>query len=106
VNVGASYDLPLRNGDVRFAVNYDYVDKVDFRPGTPTESSVTQPAYGLLDGRITWNIEKQQLSIAVFGKNLTNKRYLTSATNLQSLGYNIGFTGDPRTFGIQVRKTF
>jgi iron complex outermembrane receptor protein len=105
-NVGTHYTVPLSTGDLRFDLNYAFTSKVDFRPGTPTESSVTQPAYGLLDGRISWNIEDLGLNIAVFGKNLTNEHYLNAATNLQGVGWNIGFPGDPRTFGIQVRKTF
>jgi iron complex outermembrane receptor protein len=105
-NIGTTYALPVQNGEIRFNLNYDFIDKVDFRPGTPTESSVTQPGYGLLDGRIAWNIESAKLNIALFGKNLTNKHYLNAATNLQSQGFNVGFPGDPRTFGIQVRKSF
>jgi iron complex outermembrane receptor protein len=105
-DIGTSYVTPVPYGELRANLNFNYTAKVDFRPGTPTESSVTQPKFGLLDGRIAWNIDRANVNIALFGKNLTNKKYLNAATNLQSLGYNVGFPGDPRTVGIQVRKTF
>ena len=52
------------------------------------------------------DIKSIGVNLAVFGKNLTDKHYLNAATNLQGLGYNVGFPGDPRVFGVQVRKTF
>jgi iron complex outermembrane receptor protein len=105
-NLGGSYTVPVSNGNVRANVNYAWTDRVDFQPGTPDERSVTQPAYGLLDARITWHIDREGLDLAVYGKNLTDKRYLNAASNGQSAGYNIGFPGNPRVFGVQARKTF
>jgi iron complex outermembrane receptor protein len=105
-NIGLAHTVPLSDGELRFNANYNWVDDVIFRPDTPNLASVTQPAYGLLDARITWSIDSAGLDIAVFGKNLTKEKYLNAATNLQSQGYNIGFPGDPRVFGVQVRKTF
>lgn len=105
-NIGTTYARPLPDGEIRLNLNWQYTSTVDLRPGTPTESSVTQPGYGLLDARISWNIDSLKLNIAIFGKNLLDKRYLNAAVNLQSRGYNGGYTGDPRTFGVQVRKSF
>lgn len=105
-NVGATQDVPLDDGELRFSVNYNWIDDVIYRNGADDVPSVTQSAFGLLDARITWHIDSQDLDIAVFGKNLTDKHYIQAATNVEGLGYNFAFPGDPRTFGIQVRKNF
>ena len=105
-NLGAAYELPVASGSLRFTVNYAWQDDVQYRPETPTLSGVSQSAYGLLDARIAWNIADIGLNIAVFCKNLTDKNYISAATNVESLGYNIGFPGDPRVFGVQLRKSF
>ena len=105
-NLGAAYTIPLPNGSIRLNANYAWNDTVNLAEGAPDRASVTQEGYGLLDGRISWHIDSQNLDIAFFGKNLTNERYITAATNAQSVGWNIAFPGSPRTFGIQVRKTF
>jgi iron complex outermembrane receptor protein len=105
-NFGGAYTWPLHEGDLVLTANYAWIDSVPLQPGAPTVSSVTQPAYGLLDARLAWQINRYDLNVAVFGKNLADTRYWTGATNLEGAGWNIAFPGDPRTFGVQVRKTF
>lgn len=105
-NVGATKTIPLDDGELRLFTNYSWTDDVIFRPDTPNLASVTQKSFGLLDARISWHIASQDIDVAVFGKNLTKVRYVTAATNLQAAGYNVAFPGDPRTFGVQLRKTF
>ena len=106
-NLGTNYSVPLANGTLDFNVNASYRSLVNFRPQAgQNDASVSQPGYTLVDARISYDMENIGLNIAVFGKNLTNKRYLNAATNLQSLGFNVGFPGDPRMYGVQVRKSF
>jgi len=105
-NIGGTQTVPLADGEVRLSANYSWIDDVAFRTDATDLSTVSQKAYGLLDARITWQISSQDMEVSVFGKNLTDKRYFQAATNLESLGYNIAFPGEPRTFGIQVRKNF
>lgn len=105
-NIGATYEIPTDNGYVRFFTNYNWTDDVNLQPGATDLAGVTQSAYGLLDGRVSWFIKSWDLDIAIFGKNLTNKHYWNSATNGEVLGFNLAFPGEPRRFGVQVRKTF
>ena len=105
-NAGGSYTVPLDSGSLRFSANYAWTDDVIFRADTPTLSSVTQKAYGLLDARITWMMPEKALEVSLFAKNITNEHYKTAATNLEATGWNIAFPGDPATVGVQVRKTF
>lgn len=106
-NLGTHYTLPVSNGSVDFSTNVSYKGKVNFRPQLgQNDASVSQPGYALLDARLAYDLKNSGLTIAIFAKNLTNKRYLNAATNLESLGFNVGFPGDPRVLGAQVRKTF
>ncbi|MBS0505194.1 MAG: hypothetical protein JSS55_15635, partial [Proteobacteria bacterium] len=65
-------------------------------------------AYGLLDGRISLQGIKlgggNELEFAVWGKNLTNKQYWTSAINLGL--FTVRQWGDPRAFGGEARLRF
>jgi iron complex outermembrane receptor protein len=106
-NLGTNYSLPIGDDTLEFNANVAYKSLVNFRPQLgQNDVSLSQPGYALVDARISYSFAKLGLDIAVFGKNLTAKRYLNAATNLESLGWNVGFPGDPRTFGVQVRKTF
>lgn len=105
-NVGATYEIPTSDGYVRLFANYNWTDDVDFQPGSTAPAGTTQRAFGLLDGRLSWFVESWDLDIALFGKNLTNKRYWNNATNGESLGFNLAFPGEPRRFGVQIRKNF
>lgn len=112
-NLGAAYELPLSNGALRFSTNFAYTSSVNLSPGQPgvpitvyNPASLTQDGYGLLDARISWHIDSQDLDVAIFAKNLTDKYYFLSAANGQSLGWNAASPGEPRTIGLNVRKTF
>jgi iron complex outermembrane receptor protein len=68
---------------------------------------VTQPAYGLLNGRVSYNMPDSGLEIAAFVKNATAKKYyVATGTFDNSLGYDIMFVGSPRTYGVQLIKRF
>ena len=104
-NLGAVYRIPLNDGSIRLNANYAFTGTTDYAPTVTADSQdVTQTGYGLLDARISWNIDSQNIDIAFFGKNLGDKLYRSSAATAGI--YNIISLGDPRTFGFQIRKTF
>jgi len=105
-NLGAAHETPVRGGALRINANYSFIGETQLRPDTPTLASVTQEGFGLLDARVTWVIDALALDISIFGKNLTDESYITGATNIEGSGWNVVTPGDPRTFGVQVRKTF
>lgn len=109
-NLDAVYTVPLHDGSLKFTANYNWIDAVNFLADatlTPAQNAaLTQKAYGLLDARVTWAIESQQLELSIWAHNLGDTAYYTATNNLISLGLALGFQGDPRTFGVQVRKTW
>jgi iron complex outermembrane receptor protein len=78
-----------------------------FTPENPEfRINASQKAYGLLSGRMGLNIDEWNAEVAVFGRNLLNKEYYTTAIGFQGLGFMTGYTGEPRTYGIQFIKRF
>lgn len=64
-------------------------------------------AYTLLDLRLSWQNPDGDLSVAVYVKNATDKRYdIGSVATADTLGTFVTALGDPRLFGVELRKTF
>ena len=64
-------------------------------------------AYILYDARVSWTGDDESLSLAAYVKNLTDERYDIGAVSAgDSIGTFTSVLGDPRTYGIEVRKTF
>jgi len=66
------------------------------RPGTPL-LPIRQKAYGLWDAYLSWLAPGGHWRVAVNGKNLADKEYLTNGYNIPSLGILQGSQGNPRT---------
>jgi len=105
-------------GDLGFHVDYTWKDKVfttsGAGPSVPAGREFpVNPAYSLVDGRITYTIEAgegREVSFALWGKNIFDKRYRGFTTGFGSVvtGYTtqaISY-GDPATYGIDVGFTF
>jgi len=122
-----AYEHPTAFGSVVAALDWRWVDKayanpngirgpesfpsnIDqtlFPPGV-SDSLQRQRAYGLLGGRLTAKFEKADLEIALWGKNLLDKHYYPFRFDLirAGLGSVEVVAGEPRTWGVEVRKGF
>jgi iron complex outermembrane receptor protein len=78
-----AYSAPVGDGSVDVSATLSYRSRTQqFELRTP---GLDQPAYGLLDANIVYNID-DRFSIGVHGKNLTDKEYIVSGYNF--LGQN------------------
>ncbi|WP_260928138.1 TonB-dependent receptor [Novosphingobium sp. 9] len=95
LSVGASYQI----GKVTIAGNYYHNDGWAADP----DNRVWQPSYDLVDASITWKSDKG-LSLAVWGKNLTNQFYFQQlgASNFADNGVQ----ANPRTYGVTLGYDF
>jgi len=76
---------------------------------TPALSQfVRQEGYGLLNARVSWDIDNPDLTIAIYGRNLTEEEYYTYQLDLVNagLGYIVGNTGLPRQYGLEATFRF
>lgn len=105
--VGGRYVQPTAIGDFAITLNYSWRTKTVLDAKAAALNEETQPAYGVLDGRIDLNIAAWDLDVALFGNNITGTKYYDNGTaHDTSLGVNFAFAGAPATFGIEVTKRF
>jgi iron complex outermembrane receptor protein len=61
---------------------------------------------GLLNGRINLHLDTANLDVALFGRNITNKRYYDQSFTLESIGVNMAYAAPPGVYGIELIKRF
>jgi len=101
--VSASYVIPQSYGEWLIAANYAHTSSVpgaEIESGTGFKALLNAPAYGLLSGRIALSKiplsgENVTAQIAVYGNNLTDKRYFYGGVDF----------GQFATFGAGLRRT-
>lgn len=116
-NASFNYELPVSdNATLSFYGGWSWLDDVDFSAngglilpdGSKFANDATiQEAYSLFDGRITLALDNQDMSISLYGRNLTNKYYIVGAGDFaSSLGPIVNIEGQPRQWGIELNKSF
>jgi len=118
-NVGA--DLPIDfagAGTLNLHADYTHQSKVYFLntarvtgagsvPYTPFQiASVTQEGYGLLNAQVSFEFERFPMTLAVFGKNLTDEYYAGRSGSFYGANYNSIVIGAPRTYGMSATYRF
>lgn len=111
VNAGYGHQIAdIGRFDVH--VDYSYQSRIYYAP-----LSVADPAshsfesiggYGLLGAGASLKLDNPDVTISVWGRNLTNKQYLSSLVDFVGAGFGAvtGFVGDPRTYGGTVAVRF
>lgn len=94
------YSTPFADGTLRAHGSFYYQSKVYFDPFQTTQ----QGGYGLLDGRLSWTDPTDRVTVALWGRNLTNQHYYALVTQ-QSEGYPAVY-GEPRTYGAELSFKF
>lgn len=82
-----------------------YVGIGDNGPGSPAN---TQPSYSLVNLRADWyDFMGTRLDVAVFVTNVTDKAYQVTALDLyNALGFASASFGEPRMYGVTLKRSF
>ena len=114
-------DLPIEiagAGELNLHADYTHQSKVYFLntarvtatgtvPYTPFQiASVTQEGYGLLGAQVSFEFEQLPLTLAVYGKNLTDEYYAGRSGSFYGASYNSIVIGAPRTYGVSATYRF
>jgi iron complex outermembrane receptor protein len=94
--MGASYTWELGESAVTASVNGQYQSEFNWEPG----GRIVEPSRFLLDGRVTWDLPGDQLTISVWGNNLTDEKYLMAVSASAFSDY--GLMARPRTVGVEL----
>jgi iron complex outermembrane receptor protein len=105
-NVGVTHDLQIGDwGSLLSNVQW-YHQGATFQ-NTANSKSVQQPKFGLLSARVAWSMWDGKTTVAFFGRNLLDRRYIAGALDLSAItGTNQAFFAPPRTYGIEIIRTF
>lgn len=107
--IGGQYTHSIgNNGEVFIGGEYNWQGKRYYTPANDGANSIEsiefQKGYGLLNARLGWNSPDGAWQIMAYGKNLTDKKYVTNTGNFTA---NISARpGFPRTYGVMSTYKF
>lgn len=93
----AQYATELQSGQLILSTNLFHSSKVFF----DAAHQFSQGSYNILSARIQWTDPTERYTIAIFGDNLTDEKYLTQA-NVGLVGAGAVW-GEPATYGVSLR---
>ena len=100
-NIGMMYKNELAGGELQLSGNLFYSSKFFFGP---SGIQFEQKGYEVLSLRAQWTDPSERFMLAVWGDNVTNKRYYTQA---QYSNFGIGANwSKPVTFGVELGVKF
>ena len=100
-SLGARYAMDLAGGDLALSGNLYYSSKLYYGP---SGIQFPQSKYAVLSLRAQWTDPSKVFTVAVFGDNVTDHRYLTE---VQYSSYGIGANwSKPATYGVEVGVHF
>ncbi|MDB5722355.1 MAG: TonB-dependent receptor plug [Alphaproteobacteria bacterium] len=118
-NLGADLPIAIEGaGKVTLHADYNHQSKVFFLntarvtatgtlPYTAFQiASVTQQGYGLLNAQLSFDFKAVPLTLAVYGKNLTNEYFAGRSGSFYGANYNSIVIGAPRTYGVSATYRF
>ncbi|MBI3438760.1 MAG: TonB-dependent receptor [Proteobacteria bacterium] len=108
-SVGATYEIPLALGADQGALAF--TGAASYRGFTQQfENSIPlldQPGYWLYDAAVYWRSHNDRWRVGVYGRNLSDERYITSGYNFPTIDHGVtAFYGNPRTVTAQVEVRF
>lgn len=95
--------LPF-GGAITTRVDWGWKD--EYRLSASDPNAITQAAFGLLSSRVTYTEPNGRWRLALFGTNLTNRKYVLSGYNSGGYGFIYGEPGRPREFGLAFAMDF
>lgn len=110
-SLGAQYSTNVGSmGYVTFRSDYAWRDNVDFkRNNLPQFRADT---YSLLNARVAFTTADEAWEVSLYGTNLTDTRYATYITvgrntsGAADIGLPVTVFGEPRQYGIQLKRNF
>lgn len=96
--IGADLPVAVRFGSIN--LHADYARRDDEYFSYDPASTARQPAYGLLNAAVTFRVEGSGFSVTLWGRNLTDERYVVRSVDLGPLVN--AMPGDPRTVGLSL----
>ncbi len=105
-NLSVNYIFDLAEWGMLLA-RTTYFVQGDVEYATFNDDDVRQDRYGLLDGRLAWELPDGATTISFFGRNLLDRSFISGGFSLNDTnGVKTVFRSRPRSFGIDVSRRF
>lgn len=111
--IAGNVTVPLSGeANLTARLGYNYTSGYQMFPNSltaPFSKTTEGDARGLIDGQIRiegLKLGRSSFGLTIWGKNLTDKHYITRAVDFGQLGFAGVIYGDPRTFGASVNFEF
>lgn len=102
--VGATYKFDVGKGYVSAHVEYDYVGSKYLTSISDAPRSKIQPT-NLINANIDWKLGASPLTLGVWGRNLTDKRYIASVFDAPGTLGLVNYAS-PREYGVVAKMEF
>ena len=100
LNLSGDYLISLRDWEIKLHGDYDFRTKRDF--DITARPRVSGGSYGLLNARAAIGPSDGSWDIALWGKNLLDKEYVSFVADLSgTAGFYETYYGAPRQYGAQ-----
>jgi iron complex outermembrane receptor protein len=107
--LSAGYSFPSSLGLWSTRLAWYAQSSVNFAPSEDIQGSTfgRQGEYGLLDARIGLKLPDGRTELALWGRNLLDRRYLNGALDFtDGFAVTAVYFGAPRSFGLELRRSF
>lgn len=98
--VSASYTHELANGKLTLFSEYSWKSRIYHN--VYNEPALSQGAFGLLNGRITYQPGETRWQVSLWGRNLTDKTWFQTGIRNTAFFGSFENVAEPRTYGIEV----
>jgi iron complex outermembrane receptor protein len=112
-NIGAEYRFgEVAGGKLVARLDYAWRSRIFFNAiprFAPFDDYLSSGPVGLLDGRLAltdFQLGATEATLALWGRNLTNKKYLANGVDFGSLGFASATYSEPRTWGVDMKVKF
>jgi iron complex outermembrane receptor protein len=104
-SVGFNWDVVnSSSGTVKLAGDVNFSSKRYFE--LDNVERLAQKSYAMADARLEYRTASDHYGVSLWGKNIFNKYYFTSAIDFSGFGYDLIHLGEPRTYGVSVDAKF
>jgi iron complex outermembrane recepter protein len=108
LNAGGQYQfgVPVAGEDTKVTARLDWSYKSSFHFNAQNSIYNFQKGYSVFNGRLGIGSEADGWNLALYGKNLFDKRYATHKEDLMAFVYAIALPAPPREIGVEFTKSF
>lgn len=101
---GADYTLPIGASSITARAEMRRVSRIYFDQFET--AALTQGPYTTVNARLAFHAPEDRWSVALWGRNLTDKQYIQSMVRVDQFFGTIANYGAPRTYGIELSARY